>query len=109
MTTPIVQNVYLHIKNFLLAKGSVRVLCNKFNVKMGARRHIKGSFFLESAMCLSNLQNLNPLSIIVNNLFKCQAQDSDLEYLFWRFEKHITPSEKKSPLVTHVLTLRGLA
>ena len=30
--------------------------------------------------------------------FKFQAQDSDLEYLFWRFEKRIALSEKKLPL-----------
>ena len=27
-------------------------------------------------------------------LFKFQAQDSDLECLFWRFDKHIALSEK---------------
>ena len=32
------------------------------------------------------------------DLLKFQAQDSDLEYLFWRFEKHIALSEKKPPL-----------
>ena len=32
--------------------------------------------------------------------FKFQVQDSDLEYLFWRFDKHIALSEKKLPLVT---------
>ena len=30
--------------------------------------------------------------------FKFQIQDSDLEYLFWRFDKHIALSEKKLPL-----------
>ena len=59
---------------------------------------IKGSFFSESAMCFSNLQNeyskslswtwsLNLPPLTVKNLFEFQAQDSDLEYLFWRFEK----------------------
>ena len=37
--------------------------------------------------------------ITVNNLIKFQAQDSDLEYFFWRFEKRIALSEKKPPLV----------
>ena len=32
--------------------------------------------------------------------FKYQVQDSDLEYLSWRFDKHITLSEKKLPLDT---------
>ena len=31
--------------------------------------------------------------------FKFQVQDSDLEYLFWRFDRHIALSEKKLPLV----------
>ena len=30
--------------------------------------------------------------------FKFQVQDSDLEYLSWRFDKHIALSEKKLPL-----------
>ena len=30
---------------------------------------------------------------------KFQIQDSDLEYFSWRFEKHITLSETKVPLV----------
>ena len=30
--------------------------------------------------------------------FKFQAQDSDLEYLFWKFEKRIELSEKELPL-----------
>ena len=34
------------------------------------------------------------------NLFKFQAQDSDLEYLFWRFDKHIALSEKNLPLIS---------
>ena len=31
--------------------------------------------------------------------FKFQAQDSDLEYLFWQCKKHITLSDKKQPLL----------
>ena len=56
-----------------------------------------GAFFSESAMCFSNLQsskkvipnnypeklNLNFLPITVNNKFKFQAQDSNLEYIFF--------------------------
>ena len=42
---------------------------------------------------------MNFLPITLNNLFKFQAQDSDLEYLFWRFEKRIALFEKKTPLV----------
>ena len=32
--------------------------------------------------------------------FKFQVQDCDLECLFWQCEKHIAPSEKKTPLVS---------
>ena len=31
--------------------------------------------------------------------FKLQVQDSDLEYLSWRFDKHIALPEKKIPLI----------
>ena len=48
---------------------------------------------------LSWTWNLNFLPKTINNLFKSQAQDSDLEYLFWRLKKLITLSEKKPPLV----------
>ena len=79
-------------------------------------KNSKGVFFSESVMRFSNLQNkyskslswtwnLNFLPITVNNLFKFQAQDSDLEYSFWRFDKHIALSENKPPLVP---ALRGL-
>ena len=37
--------------------------------------------------------------------FKFQVQDSDLEYLFWRFDKHIALSEKKLPLECHNLKI----
>ena len=32
--------------------------------------------------------------------FQFQVQDSDLEHIIWRFDKHIALSEKKPPLVT---------
>ena len=41
------------------------------------------------------------LPVTVNNLFKFQAQDSDLEYLFWS-------SEKKPPLVISKKNSRSL-
>ena len=50
----------------------------------------KGGFFSESAMCLSNLQiskNIYSKKTIMNLKFKFQAQDSFLEYFFWRFKK----------------------
>ena len=54
----------------------------------------KGVFFSESAMCFSNLKkkyskslswtwNLNFPPITVNNKFKFQAQDSNLEYFYF--------------------------
>ena len=71
---------------------------------------IKCGFFSEISMRFSNLQNkyskslswawnLNKLFIVMGGKFKFQVQDSDLEYLFWRFDKHIALSEKKLPLV----------
>ena len=41
---------------------------------------------------------LNKLFTVMGGKFKFQVQDSDLEYLFWQCEKHITLSEKNSPL-----------
>ena len=69
----------------------------------------KGDFFSESAMCFSHFQNeyfkslswawnLNKLFTVMGGKFKFQVQDSDLEYLFCRFDKHIALSEKKLPL-----------
>ena len=34
----------------------------------------------------------------MGGIFKFQVQDSDLEYLFWQYEKNIALSEKNSPL-----------
>ena len=41
---------------------------------------------------------MNKLFTVMGGKFKFQVQDSDLEYLFWRFDKHIALSEKKLPL-----------
>ena len=40
------------------------------------------------------------LLLWAGNKFKFQVQDSDSEYLIWRFEEHITLSEKKTPLLS---------
>ena len=37
---------------------------------------------------------MNLLFTVIGRKFKFQVQDSDLEYLFWRFENLITLSEK---------------
>ena len=70
----------------------------------------KGGFFSESPICFSNLQKNIQITILslkfkfvvycfIAGKFKFKVQGSDLEYFFWRFEKHIALSEKKSPLV----------
>ena len=41
----------------------------------------------------------------IKNLNKFQTQDSDLEYLFWRFDKHIKLSEKTTLLATPLIFL----
>ena len=41
---------------------------------------------------------MNKLFTVIEEKFKFQVRDSDLEYLFCRFDKHIALSEKKIPL-----------
>ena len=48
---------------------------------------------------LSWEKNLNFPPKTVNNLFKFSAQDSDLEYLFWRSKNSPVSSDLKPPLV----------
>ena len=52
----------------------------------------------KSSKSLSWADNLNHLFTDLGRKFKFSDQDSDLEYLFWSFEKHITLSEKEPPL-----------
>ena len=47
---------------------------------------------------LSLSENLNFQPKTVNNLFKFSAQDSDLEYLFWRSKNSPVSSNLKLPL-----------
>ena len=61
----------------------------------------KDGFSSESATRFSNLQTSKKnifQKTILSLKFKFQVQDSFLEYFYWRFEKHIAPSEKKPPL-----------
>ena len=69
----------------------------------------KGSFYSESAISKTNIPNHYPelkiwiscLLLLSGNIFRkfrFKVQDSDLEYLFWRFDKHIVLSEKDSHL-----------
>ena len=44
----------------------------------------------------------------MNNLFKFQAQDSDLEYSFWQCEKHIALPDKKKPPLKATQTTKSL-
>ena len=57
---------------------------------------LKGGFFYQKVGFVFQISKIN-YSKSVNNLFKFQAQDSDLEYFFWRFEKQIALSEKNPP------------
>ena len=50
-----------------------------------------------------NIPNNYPEPKRVNNLFKFSAQDSDLEYLFWRSKNSPVSSELKPPLATNYL------
>ena len=51
------------------------------------------------SISLSWAENLNLPPKTVNNLFKCSAQDSDLEYLFWRSKNSPVSSDLKPPLI----------
>ena len=39
---------------------------------------------------------------VMGGKFECQVQDSDLEYLLWKFDKHITLSENKLPFTRSI-------
>ena len=41
---------------------------------------------------------MNKLFTIMGRKFKCHVQDSDLAYLFGRFDKHIALYDKKLPI-----------
>ena len=45
------------------------------------------------------LRKYGKLFTVMDGKFKFQVQDGNLEYLFWRFDKHIAFSEKKLPLI----------
>ena len=59
---------------------------------------LRGVFHIAKINTPYHYPELEIPPITVNNLFKFQAQHSDLEYLFWQCEKHIAISEKKTPL-----------
>ena len=67
---------------------------------------LKVAFFQKMRCVLQNIYskslswtwNLNKLFTVIGRKFKFQVQDSDLEYFFWWFDKHITLSENKPPL-----------
>ena len=64
--------------------------------------------FFQNVRCVFHIAKIDNLKFefpakTVDNLFKFQAQDSDLEFLFWQCEKHTELSEKKPPLGISVL------
>ena len=52
-----------------------------------------------------NIPNHYPDLETVNNLFKFQAQDNDLEYLFWQCKKPPVSSEIKPPSVANFIQI----
>ena len=60
----------------------------------------KGGFFSESDICFSNLQNKLLQITILNLKFEIPAHNSKqlIQKIFWRFEKRLPLSEKKTPL-----------
>ena len=98
-------SVFCHCCN--TKRKEVKLSSSLFKLKQ-----LKLAFFSESAMCFSNLPkkiytkslswtwNLNLPLITVNNLFKFQAQNSDL---FWKFWKTNCTFWKKPPLVRAML------
>ena len=106
-------NNFLYVGNliiFTLTLDQIKVSCTLKSWALDTLQPaVKGDFFSESAMCFSHCQNkyskslswawnLNELFTVMGGKFKFQIQDSNLEYLFWRFDKHIILSEKKLPL-----------
>jgi hypothetical protein len=69
-----------------------------------------GFLFLQNkySKSLSCAENLNFLPKSVNNLFKFSAQDSDLEYLFWRSKNPPVSSDLKPPLVKKFIAVLKL-
>ena len=60
----------------------------------------KCNAFFKSPKKVSQIPwNLNKLLTVKGGKFKFKVQDSDLEYLFWRFDKQFKLSEKKLRLV----------
>ena len=58
--------------------------------------YLKVTFFsLQSPTKIFQITILNFEFPAHNNLFKIQVQDSDLDYIIWRFEKRISLSEKR--------------
>jgi hypothetical protein len=69
--------------------------------KGGFKSEETGGFLLlqnQYSKSLSWAENLNFQPKTVNNLFKFSAQDSNLEYLFWRSKNSPVSSDIKPPL-----------
>ena len=69
--------------------------------KGGFKSEDTGEFFLlqnKYSKSLSSAENLNKMFMDLGGKFKFSAQDSDLEYLFWRSKNPPVSSELKPPL-----------
>ena len=56
---------------------------------------------LKVALSQKRLEDLNFPPKSVNNLFQFYAQDSDLEYLFWKSKNPQVSSDLKPPLAKY--------
>ena len=75
---------------------------HKKSLKMALSQKMLENFHVSKinrySKSLSWAENLNFLPKSLNNLFKFSAQNSDLEYLFWRTKNPPVSSDLKSPL-----------
>ena len=70
-------------------------------VKVALSQKVLVIFFLQYkySKSLSWAENLNKLFTVLGGKFKFFAQDSELEYLYWRNKKPPSSSDLKPPLV----------
>ena len=70
----------------------------------GFKSEDTGEFLLlqnKYSKSLSWAENLNKLFTVLGGKFEFSAQDSDLEYLFWRSKKPPVSSDLKPPLIKY--------
>ena len=94
--------------------GLLRIYMNFIQIPL---KYVKGGFKSEDTREFSLLQNkcskslswadnLNKLFTDLGGNFKFSAQDSDLEYLFWRSKNPPVSSDLKPPLIHHRLHIK---